>query len=279
MPFTKIKDIDFKVDGNRIKLSKEFIENNKSKFKKITGSRFASILGKSEYNSPVKVWSMMVGIYNEPMDPTLAKVGNTIEPKVHKFVCDELNMNFKQYNPFEIKWDAFKENPIFGGIPDGEPIDANGNFLYPNAPMLEIKTTSIDSFVYKFNKNTLTMQKDVLGNPIVKSIGQKKAKWFDDDGEIIISNEYKYQLGLYCYLRNVKKGIFAVCFLETTDYVNPENCNVNERDVRLVNFELDTEEFNQAISYSEKWYKKYIENGISPEFSAKDWEWFNNEFK
>ncbi|MGL4950636.1 MAG: MPN551 family DNA-binding protein [Mycoplasma sp.] len=278
MPFTKTKDIDFKIVNNRIILSPEFLEQNKSKFKKITGSRFASVINKSSYNSPVKAWAMMVGIYTEPMDQTLAKVGNTIEPKIHKYVCEKLGINFKQYNPFEIKWDAFPENKIFGGIPDGEPVDSNGKLLYPSQPMLEIKTTSIDAFVYKFNKNLCTLQKDVLGAPIVKAKGEKKAKWFNANGDIVISNEYKYQLGLYCYLRNIELGLFAICFLETEDYTNPENCDVFKREIKLVDYKIDLKEFSTIIEYAENWYHKYIEKGISPEMSEKDMEWFNNEF-
>ncbi len=78
--------------------------------------------------------------------------------------------------PAQVKWDVFQENKIFGGIPDGEPVDDKGNFLYPKFPMLEIKTTSIDSFVYKKNKNDFILQKDANGNPVVKKIGEKRKK-------------------------------------------------------------------------------------------------------
>jgi hypothetical protein len=44
-----------------------------------------------------------------------------------------------------------------------------------NKPMLEIKTSSIDSFVYKKEKNELKMQKDAGGLPLIKTKGTKKA--------------------------------------------------------------------------------------------------------
>lgn len=221
----------------------------------------------------------MTNIYVEPMDEMYAKIGNLIETKIHAFVCQKLNINFKQYNPFEIKWDAFKENEIFGGIPDGEPIDINGKFLYPDAPMLEIKTTSIDSFVFKNIDGNFVLQKNANGEPIIKKVGEKKAKWFTTDGVIEIPLEYKFQLGLYCYLRNITKGIFAVCFLETCDYTKPEKCNVNERDIRIVDFSIDRAEFQKYIDYATKWYKKYILTGVSPELTSDDYEWFANETK
>jgi hypothetical protein len=64
----------------------------------------------------------------------------------------------------------FKENKIFGGIPDGEPVDSNNKLAYKdNKPMLEIKTTSKDSLVYKFNKNNaMEMVKDENGLPKIK---------------------------------------------------------------------------------------------------------------
>ncbi|MGL4948107.1 MAG: MPN551 family DNA-binding protein [Mycoplasma sp.] len=279
MPFTKKQGIDFNLQGNRVILTESFMASNSSKFKKITGSRFASVIGKSEYNSPFKAWCIMVGIFADTMDPTLAKVGNTIEPKIHEYVCKKTGINFKQYNPFEIKWDVFKGDDVFGGIPDGEPIDTNGNLLYPSQPMLEIKTTSTDAFLYKFINNSLTMQKDLLGNPIIKKVGEKRAKWFDAEGDIKISDEYKYQLGLYCYLRRITKGLFAICFLESSDYSKPEECNVNEREIKLVEFEINTDDFEEIINYAREWHKKYILTGQSPELTTKDLEWINNELK
>jgi hypothetical protein len=43
-----------------------------------------------------------------------------------------------------------------------------------NYPMLEIKTTSIDSFIYKNINNELKMQKDVNGLPLIK---EKQGKY------------------------------------------------------------------------------------------------------
>jgi hypothetical protein len=43
-----------------------------------------------------------------------------------------------------------------------------------DAPMLEIKTTSIDSFVYKTTNNELKMMKDSNGAPLVKEVNGKR---------------------------------------------------------------------------------------------------------
>lgn len=54
MPFIKKIDQDFYFENNCLKLSKEYFESNKFKFKKITGSRFSSVIGLNEYTSPFK---------------------------------------------------------------------------------------------------------------------------------------------------------------------------------------------------------------------------------
>ncbi len=277
MGFTKQVNVDFKLNNNQIVLSPAYIQANKAKFKKITGSRFGSILGHNGFVSPFKTWCLMTNIFVDVVDDTLMKAGTIIEPKIWKLACEKLGVNFKQYIPAQIKWDVFQENKIFGGIPDGEPVDSSGKLLYPDFPMLEIKTTSIDSFVYKKNKNDFILQKDELGNPIVKNVGEKRKKWFDAKGDIVIPEEYKFQLGLYCYLRGITHGVFAVGFLETSDYIDPNSCDINNREIRFVDFNVDLKEFKEYIDYAENWYKKYIEGGVSPEMTPEDIVWYQNE--
>lgn len=279
MGFTKKFNQDFFLKDNRIVLSENYLKNNVNKFKKITGSRFASILGQSEFVSPAKVWAMMVNIYFEPMEELFANAGNVIEPKIKDWVCQQTKINYIQYNPSKVGFDIFKDNKIFGGIPDGEPVDEQGKLLYPQAPILEIKTSSIDSFVFRKNKNLFELVKDENGAPKVKNKGEKRQKWFSSTNEIIIPKEYKFQLGLYCYLRNVSKGIFAICFLETNDYLHPEKCSIDEREKILVDFDVNLKEFRKSIDYANDWYETFIKKGISPKLSDADLAWFNSEEK
>ena len=272
MPFIKKNNIDFKIENNQIILEKEYFLKNQKIFKKITGSRFASILGKNEYASSVKTWTIMTGLFKETMDQTLAKVGNVIEPKVREFVEERLNQKYVCYNPFEINWDIFPENDIFGGIPDGEPIDENGKLLYPQKPMLEIKTTSIDAFVYKKQDGVLTMQKDESGMPIVKEEKKKFNSWFKNN-QICIPQEYMYQLGLYMYLRNIENAVFAIAFLKKEDYAFPENFNVNDHDIRMVKMNISLDKFSKEIDIAKQWYETFIKTGKSPKLNADDKKW------
>lgn len=276
MPFIKKNNVDFKIIDNCIKLTPDYITSNAKKFKKITGSRFASVLGINKYTTPVLTWAIMVGIYKELMDPILSNAGNVIEPKIRDYVSNKLNINFISYDPIKINWDVFTDNSIFGGIPDGEPIDSNGKLLYPNAPMLEIKTSSTDSLVYKNINSELKM---ILGNdglPIAKKINGKKEQWFID-GKINVSDEYKMQLGLYLYLRNINKGIFAICFLEREDYIFPEKCDIKNRDIKLVELNLKREKILPFIKQAEIWYQQHILTGVSPQLSESDMMWLKRE--
>lgn len=280
MPFTKKNHVDFEIINDQIKLLPAYLQHHQSKFKKITGSRFSSVLGFNKYTTPLQVWCNMVGIYKETMDPVLAKVGNCIEPKIRDFVSKKLDLDFKVYNPAQVNWDVFiGDHDVYGGVPDGEPIDANGNLNYPEKPMLEIKTTSIDSFVYKQVDGETRLIFDAKGLPLVKKNGGKKATWFDDNQKIVIPPDYKLQLGLYLYLRNIEKGLFAICFLKGIDYKEPEKINLNQREVHLVNMNMNRNQILPFIETGINWYNTYIKQGISPKFTDIDHVWLQEQLK
>ncbi|MDR0826123.1 MAG: YqaJ viral recombinase family protein [Mycoplasmataceae bacterium] len=277
MPLVAKNLNSFTIKNNQVVLDPAYLQQSKNYFKKITGTRFASVLGYNKYNSPFKTWMGMVNLYKDVMDPTLAKVGNTIEPMVRDYVEKKLGINFKVYNPMAIGWDVFKENQIFGGIPDGEPINANGIVDYTNdKPMLEVKTSSIDSFVYKKTNNELKMQFDFNGYPQIKEPNGKRNSWFNNN-DIVIPMEYRMQLGLYLYLRNINHGVFAIAFLTPRDYKNPEGFNADNHELRIVDFTVKLEIVSQFVKQATDWYNKYIVTGISPEMTPEDQMWLDQE--
>ncbi|MCQ3907751.1 MAG: YqaJ viral recombinase family protein [Mycoplasmoidaceae bacterium] len=103
MPFIRQLNTDFVIKDDRLELTPEYIKANSFKFKKITGTRLSSVIGTNKYASPFKQWCIMVGIYTEPIDPTVAKLGMYIEPKVRAYVSERLNVKFKDYIPSEVK--------------------------------------------------------------------------------------------------------------------------------------------------------------------------------
>lgn len=277
MPFKASYKKDFYISQNKIYLNEIYKIKNQSKFKKITGTRLAAILDKNKYTSPFKTWAIMTNIFYEKMDETLSRVGNLIEPKIKKFVEEKLKINYLSYNPQEINWDAFSKIKVFGGIPDGEPVNERNDFLYKNGyPMLEIKTSSINGFEYKMIDNVLTMQKDKEGFPIVKDPNKKYLSWFTNN-EFTIPEEYKLQLGLYLYLRKIDIGMFAVAFLQDEDYVYPENFDAKKREIRFSMLYIDRQEFDKIVSYAQKWYDDHIVSGISPMATEEDLKWLQKE--
>jgi hypothetical protein len=118
--------------------------------------------------------------------------------------------------------------------------------------MLEIKTTSIDSFVYKKdNEGCLTMQKDNNGLPIIKAVKGKLNSWFVNS-KIYVPKDYKLQLGLYLYLRKQNKGLFAISFLKAIDYAKPELFDPFKSEIKFVNVDYDLNQFQEYIDFATK---------------------------
>lgn len=279
MPFKAIYKKDFYISNNQIFLSEDYKKKFMNKFKKITGSRFSSILMQNKYSSPFKTWAIMTNIYYEKMDETLSKVGNAIEPKVRDYISKVIDVNFLSYIPEQEKWDVFKKNEIFGGIPDGEPVNDNNDFLYDKGyPMLEIKTTSIDSFVYQCENNVLTLVKTENGLPKVKKENGKLASWFGEE-TIEIPYDYQLQLGLYLFLRKQNFGLFAIAFLDKKYYLDYSSYNPDTNYIATSFLYIEKNEFKKLIDYSEDWYKKYIYEGISPIGTQEDLTWLKKELK
>lgn len=273
MPFIKELNKDFYLEEDHIVLDKQYLQSNRWRFKKATGSRFSGLLGKSKFNTPFKVWCQIVGIYKEDMDPMRAKAGIVVEPKVREFLSQALNTKFKSYDPKEVNWDVLgTPKSIFGGIPDGEPIDAAGNLDYASGkPMIEIKTIAIDKFVNKKVKGVFEIQKD-NGYPLIKTPGAGKLEKLNANGELDVSMDYKLQLGLYLYLRKVRYGLFAYCFVTTDEFVHPEKVVASNDNIMCSTLTID-DSFKHYLDQAQAWYKEFVDTGTSPKMEESDRQW------
>ncbi|WP_391592205.1 YqaJ viral recombinase family protein [[Mycoplasma] cavipharyngis] len=274
MQFNKFSINDFLFQDQKIILN----EKGKQKIsrpKKITGSRIGAILGVDPYTTPFQAWCQMMGFFESTPDPFFLNAGIIIEPKLRSFVEKKLNCKFRFYEGKDVGFDVFKSNPVFGGMPDGEPIDQKTNKInyHQKLPMLEIKTTSLDEYFWTTVENELALvyENDL---PKIKSVGTRFSKWVDDK-HIKIPLNYLYQLGLYLYLRNQTKGLFCVAFLSTQDYLNPESFNLEKSLVLLEELEIDLKSFQKVIDYAINWYQQHILSGISPKMTNTDLEWFS----
>ncbi|MBQ5543758.1 MAG: hypothetical protein IIT97_02350 [Mycoplasmataceae bacterium] len=266
-------NLDFFIINNRIVLSEAYKKNVTAK--KLTGTRLGSIF--EDTSSQLKTWMQMFNLYSEPFDEIYSLVGQTIEPKLRDYYESLTNTSYLSYNPKKINWDLFKDSKIFGGIPDGEPLNNNSQIDYlNNQRMIEIKTASIDQFLFKKKNGFYYMQKD-NGLPIVKNKDLKYNSWFLNN-KITIPNNYLFQLSLYMYLKKVELGAFIIGFVPTLNYKNPSSYDVISNEIRIVNYHLNLEKFQWYIDYATKWWNTYIDTGISPKLSQQDLDWFNEAY-
>lgn len=216
----------------------EYIEIPKpSNPKKITGTRFAAILGFSKWATPFATWCDITRTYEKPYEDTIyTAAGKIIEPIQHQFLRDYYKLNLTTpedafgKNYFEItKGDFYPSNKIFGGMWDA----------------LVVNNSKVDAVVeFKTTKRVEDWQND-------------------------IPDYYGLQASLYAYLLGVEKVIMVCSFLEPTDYDNPAlyKPSINNTIVKIFNVHERYPEFD---SYIERATHIYNSLNISPYFDRED---------
>lgn len=219
----------------------EFLTNNRIKVdppkkpKKLTATRFATILGLNAWSTPFEAWCAITRTYEEPFEDTIyTTAGKVIEPKVIEYLRDVMFMDIKSptdvYGPdyFKKTWgDFFPDKTPLGGM-----WDALGDDF-----VVEIKTT-------------------------------KRAEDWREDVPIY----YKLQAALYAYLLGFDNVVVTVSFLEDKDYTNPEAFEPSYKNTKIYEFKLseafpgfETVFVNQALQF----WRDHVETGISPEYDEK----------
>lgn len=225
----------------------EWLDNNCLKIvppkkpKKITGTRFAAIMGKNTWNTPFKTWCEITRTYEEPFEDTIYTIaGKVIEPKQAEYMrrayfmtglktpTDIFGENYFQ----KTFGDFFKESPIFGGMWDYLLYDESGKPV----TVLEMKTT------------------------------KRSEDWEND-----IPEYYALQAALYAYLLGVDSVMMVASFLEDKDYKNPEAFIPSSSNTIVIPFKVSERypDFQKLIKKAEKWWKTCVEGGVSPAFDEK----------
>lgn len=220
---------------------------------------------------------------------------NAIFADVDEFVKDP--------NKKESYFNFFLNEGDFGGIPDGIiPLkDKQGNLLLnkygmpihdPRCPLCEIKTVSKDAFFFNFDKNfnTITLQKELDGTPILKNDGKdvKISKWYkngkpseihENQLQMEIPPSYLSQMKLYANLAGVSNVFLAHTFLNAKDYTNPDKYNKKTHEVFFKLIKLNVDEVKNELVSAQQWYNDFIKTGISPPMMVKhfqnDQKWFS----
>lgn len=221
---------EYTIVNNHIEL-----QTKPKKYKKLTATRFATILGLNAWNTPFGAWCEITRTYEEPFEDTIYTIaGKTIEPKIISYLQNRMFMDIKSPTDvygadyFKKTWgDFFPQEEVFGGM------------------------------------------WDVLGDDFVVEIKTTKRA---EDWAIDVPIYYKLQACLYAYLLGFDNVVMPVSFLEDKDYNNPEAFEPSYKNTKIYEFKLSEAFPTFEESYVKPalaFWKKHVETGISPQFDEK----------
>ena len=222
------------LEGNRLQITPP------KRTKKITGTRFATILGLNPWSTAFEMWCAITKTFELPFEDTIYTIaGKTIEPKQAEYMKKSYGMDLitptDRYGEdyFNKTWgDFFPENPHFGGMWDYLGVNENGEV----DTVLEMKTT------------------------------KRIEDWQNDAPEY-----YALQAALYAYLLGVDNVIMVASFLEEKDYADPSKFVPNIKNTITVEFKVSERypDFAEKVAQVEQWWADHVDAGISPVFDEK----------
>lgn len=222
------------LEGNRIQVPPP------KRTKKMTGTRFASVLGLNKWSTPFEMWCAITKTYEKPFEDTIYTIaGKTIEPKQAEYMRRSYMMDIVKpediYGKDYFKktfGDFFHEEKIFGGMWDYLVKDDKGNIDM----VLEMKTS------------------------------KRVEDWAED-----IPEYYALQAALYAYLLGVDQVVMVASFLEDKDYEHPENFVPSVKNTITRDFKVSERYplFEDMLKQAIEWWEAYVKTGISPAYDEK----------
>lgn len=208
--------------------------------KKLTATRFATIMGLNAWSSPFSAWCEMTRTYEAPFEDTIyTKAGKVIEPKICEYLRNRYFMDIKTpedvYGPdyFKKTWGDF--------FPNVEGLGGMWDFLGDDF-VVEVKTT------------------------------KRVEDWRGVDGTVEPPIYYKLQASLYAYLLGFDNVVMTCSFLTDKDYVNPEAFVPTVDNTVVIEFKVSEAFPTFKESYVDPAMKFWCENvltGLSPTFDEK----------
>lgn len=219
--------------------------------KKVTGTRFAGVLGLNQWTTPFQMWCEITKVAQPPFEGNIyTEAGQIIEPKVIDWVKREISPRTVSPEEFygrryeEVKYDFYPNHQRFGGMWDAKILNTKGKTRY----IVEIKTT------------------------------KRAEDWVDH-----VPYYYLCQVLLYAYLEGIEDVILTCTVLEPDDYNHPERFNVTDDNTTFWTFNTKTTQIpydgflytiEELIEIVNEWYDAYVETGVSPAFDeVKDAEY------
>lgn len=215
--------------------------NPPKKPKKITGTRFASVLDYNPWQTEFETWCAITRVYEKPFEDTIyTAAGKAIEPKQIEYLrtayaMDNLVTPTDRFGEdyFNKTWgDFFPDSPQFGGMWDSLLIDENGDV----EAVIEFKTT-------------------------------KRAEDWQDD----IPDYYALQAALYANLLETDNVIMVASILEDKDYADPAKFKPSVKNTIIKEFKVSERypDFDLYLASALTWWDKHVIKGISPVFDEK----------
>jgi len=210
--------------------------------KKLTGTRFAAVLGLDKWTTPFEVWCAVTRTYEKPFEDNKYTIaGKIIEPKIIEYLNKlyfggSLKTPTDVYgeNYFQKTWgDFFPDHAFLGGMWDALAYNDKGEV----ESVIEIKTTG------------------------------RVEDWADGKAP----HHYALQACLYAYLLGVDHVVMVASFLEEKDYVNPEAFEPSVENTIIDEFLLSERypQFYKFIAAAIQWWDEHVVTGISPPFDEK----------
>lgn len=210
--------------------------------KKITGTRFAALLGYNKWQTPFKTWCEITRLYDEPFEDTKYTIaGKIIEPKQHEY----MKTAYAMYNLItpsarfgadyfdKMHGDFYPDQKVFGGMWDALLVDENGK----PTTVLEFKTTS------------------------------RPEDWVSD-----VPDYYALQASLYAYLLGVDDVIMVCSLLMDRDYDNPAEFEPNIENTIYRQFKVSERypQFDAVIAKATAMYNRLEVSPYYDEDKDKD---------
>lgn len=208
-----------------------------NRLKKITGTRFAAVLGLNHWKSPFAAWCEIMKVAEPPFEGNkYTEAGIAIEPKLIEWCKSEVSPYIvtpeEWFGTKEKLYDHFPNEPILGGMWDGVIVD--GKDSRNVIGIIEAKTSS------------------------------RPQDWTDG-----VPAHYLYQGLLYAHLIGAERLYFPVTFLTDNDYENPEDFTCTDDNTILFSINVSEYDIAEAVESALWWHEQCVMGNNSPLCDAK----------
>ena len=208
--------------------------------KKLTATRFATIMNLNAWSTPFSAWCEMTRTYEAPFEDTIYTVaGKVIEPKICDYLRSRYFMDIK--SPTDVYGSDYFKKTWGDFFPDVEGLGGMWDFIGDDF-VVEVKTT------------------------------KRVEDWKGVDGKVEPPIYYKLQACLYAYLLGFDNVVMTCSFLQDNDYLYPERFVPSVDNTVVIEFKV-SEAFptfkESYIDPAMDFWRNHVLTGISPEFDEK----------